>query len=613
MKMTEGFDTIVHQVDFCVVGGGLAGLCAAVAAARHGAKVALMQERPMLGGNASSEIRMWVCGAHGANKLETGLVEELKLENMYRNPDRNYSVWDGIMYEMARNEQNIELLLNCSCFDCTMDENRITSVRGWQMTTQTFHEVRARIFADCSGDSVLAPLTGAEFRVGREARSEFGESIAPEQADRRTMGMSCMLQARQEARPSEFIPPKWAYKFTREDLVHRVPDMSQPGENFWYLELGGEDDSIRDTERLRDELLKTAYGIWDYVKNAPENRERNAYWRLDWMGILPGKRESRRYVGDYIMTQNDVREGGHFDDLIAYGGWSMDDHNPAGFRTREQPTIYHPAPSPYGIPYRCTYSRSIANLMFAGRNISVTHSAMSSTRVMATCAMLGQAVGVAASIAVREDVSPRGVYERFIGEVKQTLMDDDCYLPFNQRRIPELTRTASMSAQGVMRAPTAPLETDASTCSDPEALRNGLDRPIDGAYNGCIFERGGWVQYDFGAPKHIGRVRIVLDSDLNRETEPEEMRKLARDMIHNRPLNWPDCYVPRTITRAYRLDGVDERGRLMPLIEVNDNHQRLCMHELDARVSGLRLTLMDTWGREQCGVFSFDVDEIEGE
>lgn len=170
-----------------------------------------------------------------------------------------------------------------------------------------------------------------------------------------------------------------------------------------------------------------------------------------------------------------------------------------------------------------------------------------------------------------------------------------------------------MSAQGVMRAPTAPLETDASTCSDPEALRNGLDRPIDGAYNGCIFERGGWVQYDFGAPKHIGRVRIVLDSDLNRETEPEEMRKLARDMIHNRPLNWPDCYVPRTITRAYRLDGVDERGRLMPLIEVNDNHQRMCMHELDARVSGLRLTLMDTWGREQCGVFSFDVDEIEGE
>lgn len=270
MMTNAGFDTIRHDVDLCVVGGGLAGLCAAVAAARHGARVALMQERPMLGGNASSEIRMWVCGAHGANNLETGLLEELKLENMYRNPDRNYSIWDGVMYELARNEPNIELLMNCSCLDCEMDGDAVRSVRGWQLTTQTFHEVTARIFADCSGDSVLAPLTGAEFRVGREARAEFGEDIAPEVADRRTMGMSCMLQAREESRPSTFIPPKWAYKFTRADLVHRVPDMSNPSENFWYLELGGDGDSIRDTETLRDELLKTAYGIWDYVKNAPK-------------------------------------------------------------------------------------------------------------------------------------------------------------------------------------------------------------------------------------------------------------------------------------------------------------------------------------------------------
>ena len=334
----------------------------------------------MLGGNASSEVRMWVCGAHGPNNRETGLVEELNLENLYRNPGYNYSIWDGIMYEMARSEPNIELLMNCSCFGCEMDGARIKSVRGWQMTTQTFHEVHAVLFADCSGDSVLAPLTGAEFRVGREARAEFGEDIAPEQADSRTMGMSCMLQAREENRPCEFIPPKWAYKFTRDDLAHRVPDMSNPCENFWYLELGGDGDSIRDTEMLRDELLKTAYGIWDYVKNAPENKEKNANWRLDWMGILPGKRESRRYVGDYIMTQHDVRAEGRFDDLIAYGGWSMDDHHPSGFRTAERPTIFHPAPSPYGIPYRSTYSRNIENLMFAGRNISVTHTAMSSTR-----------------------------------------------------------------------------------------------------------------------------------------------------------------------------------------------------------------------------------------
>lgn len=608
MMTNAGFDTIRHEVDLCVVGGGLAGLCAAVAAARHGARVALMQERPMLGGNASSEIRMWICGAHGLNNLETGLLEELKLENMYRNPDRNYSVWDGIMYEMARSEPNIELLLNCSCFDCAMDGDAVRSVRGWQMTTQTFHEVEARIFADCSGDSVLAPLTGAEFRVGREARAEFGEDIAPETADRCTMGMSCMLQAREEAHPSEFIPPRWAYRFTRDDLKHRVPDMSNPGENFWYLELGGDGDSIRDTEKMRDELLKTAYGVWDYVKNAPENRERNANWRLDWMGILPGKRESRRYVGDYIMTQHDVRACGRFDDLVAYGGWSMDDHNPRGFRTPELPTIYHPAPSPYGIPYRCLYSRNVSNLMFAGRNISVTHTAMSSTRVMGTCALLGQAVGTAAAIALRDGLSPRGVYEHRIRELKQTLMEDDCYLPFNRREAPELTRSARLSAQGVACKGVIPPEgVDAASCARLESLRNGLDRPIGGDYNGCMFERGGWAQYDFGAPARVGRVRLVLDSDLNRETEPEPMRRLNRDMIHNRPLNWPDCYVPRTIVRAYRIDGVLPDGGLEPLVEVSDNHQRLRVHELDAVVSGLRLTLIDTWGRDKCGVFSLDV------
>ena len=160
------FALVEHEADFCVVGGGLAGLCAAVAAARHGAKVVLMQERPMLGGNASSEIRMWVSGAHGKNNRETGIIEELSLENHYRNPDKNYSLWDGVMYELAAYTPGITLLLNCTCDDCQMEGNRVVSVSGWQMTTQRRHTVRAKLFADCSGDSVLAPLTGAQYRVG---------------------------------------------------------------------------------------------------------------------------------------------------------------------------------------------------------------------------------------------------------------------------------------------------------------------------------------------------------------------------------------------------------------------------------------------------------------
>ena len=589
--MNNAFQTIHHHVDFCVVGGGLAGLCAAVAAARHGAKVALMQERPMLGGNASSEVRMWVCGAHGRDNRETGLVEELMLENLYRNPDYNYSVWDGILYELAAYQQNLTLLLNCTCNDCAMEGSRIVSVTGWQMTTQSYHTVHAALFADCSGDSVLAPLTGAQTRWGRESREEFGEDIAPATADRRTMGMSCMIQARQETRPSTFIPPKWAHKYTRADLPYRLPDMDNPMENFWYLELGGEYDAIADTEWLRDELLRMAYGIWDFVKNDPELKEKNANWRLDWVGILPGKRESRRYVGDHILTQHDVRAGGRFDDLVAYGGWSMDDHHPGGFRSPEQPTIFHPAPSPYGIPYRCLYAADIDNLFCAGRNISVTHTAMSSTRVMATCATLGQAVGTAAAIAARDGLTPRGVYEQRIAELQQTLMDDDCYLPFRKRAIPALTRNAALA------------------CDSPDAenLRNGLDRALNGAYNGVAVPLGSVIAYTFPAPARVSRVRVVLDSDLNRDTLPECERRRERNMLHNRPLGWPDAYVPTTLLRSFRIEGIRPDGTAATLLDAQDNHRRLITLEVDGVYTAIRLIPLTTWGDAAARVFSFDV------
>ena len=581
------FETIVHETEICVVGGGLSGMCAAIAAARHGRKVLLMQDRPVLGGNASSEIRMWVCGAHGKDHAETGLVEELKLENLYRNPDMNYSIWDGILYESVRFQPGIELLLNCSCLDAAMDGDKITSVTGWQMTTQTYHQVQAQLFIDCSGDSVLAPLTGALYRMGRESREEFGEDIAPIQADKKTMGMSCMIQARQETTPNEFIPPAWAYKITEKDLAYRMPDLSQSTENFWYLELGGENDAIHDTEWLRDELLKTAYGLWDYLKNDPAQKEKNKYWHLDWVGMLPGKRESRRYVGDYIMTQHDVRAEGRFEDLIAYGGWTMDDHHPAGFRTSEPPNIFHPAPSPYGIAYRCLYSKNIENLMFAGRNISVTHAAMSSTRVMATCSLLGQAAGTAAYLAVQNGTTPRGVYQHHLKELQETLMDDDCWLPFRRRPISALTQKAILEPE-------------------VEVLRNGLDRPDEQRYNGIKLRPGDRVTYQFEKPEEISRIRLAFDSDLNRETEPEEISRLNRNMIHNRLLNWPAAIVPTTLPEAYRVLGVKEDGSEEVLAEATQVHQRLMVHVINGQYQAIVLEILKTRG-ETCGLFAMDL------
>ena len=385
-----------HKVDLCVVGGGLAGMLAAISSARRGAKVLLMQDRPVLGGNASSEIRMWVGGAHGKNNHETGILEEVMLENLYRNPDRIYSLWDSVLYEKGKFEDNITLLLNCPCNSAEMDGNTIRKIKGWSLTTETWHTVEATLFADCSGDSILAPLSGAEFRMGRESSHEFNEDIEPEESDKKTMGMSCLIQGRETDSPKQFIPPSWAYKYTtEEDLPYRGHDVK--GSNFWWIELGGEQDSIHDTEDIRDELLKVAFGVWDHIKNGDHGADN---WVLDWVGFLPGKRESRRYVGDHILTQNDVRAEGRFDDIVAFGGWSMDDHHPGGMHWKGQPTIFHPAPSPYGIPYRCLYSKNISNLLFAGRNISATHASMSSTRVMATCAVIGQALGTASAVAI---------------------------------------------------------------------------------------------------------------------------------------------------------------------------------------------------------------------
>ena len=582
--------TINHEVDICVVGGGLSGLCAAVSAARHGSSVVIMQDRPMFGGNASSEIRMWLCGARGENRRETGICEEIELDNFYRNPERNYSIWDSVLFEKAYLEENITMLLNCSCMDADCESGKINSITGWQTTTQQFHKVEAKIFIDCSGDSILAPLTNAEYRHGREGKNEFNESIAPEVADSQTMGMSCLIQAVEKDKPSYFIPPVWAEKYEHSTLKRR-PDMQDKLENFWFLELGGTGNTIEDTEKLRNELLSVAYGMWDYCKNDPVNAEKNKNWHLDFVGMIPGKRESRRYVGDYIMNQNDVQSEGRFDDIVAYGGWKMDDHHPMAFRTDEAPTIFHPAPSPYGIPYRCLYSKNIENLMFAGRNISVTHSALSSTRVMLTCATLGQAAGTAASIATKNDLTPREVYTKgYIDELKETLMYDDCYLPFNKRTISDITKNAELIAP-----------------CDAEALRNGIDRPIDDVDNGVYINYGESIEYKFATAEDISEVRIVFDSDLNRGIASGTDVCTLKNMIHNRHLSFDGVSVPKTMTKAYKLEAMLENGETVVLANEENNYQRLRTHKADVKAVSLKLTPISSWGSEKCHIFSFDV------
>lgn len=558
---------IEYKTDLCIIGGGMAGLCCGIAAARHGIRVVLIHDRPVLGGNASSEIRMWICGSHGKDNRETGIIEEIMLENFYQNTALKFPIWDSVLYEKAIAEENLTLLLNSSCLDCTMNGSSIESVKAWQSNAETFHIVRARYFADCSGDSVLSTLSGAKYMYGREAKSDFGETIPPDKADKKTMGMSCLFQIRETDHPVRFTPPKWAYKYESDaDLPFKDHDRDN---NFWWIEVGGEWDCIHDTDRCRDELLKICYGVWDHMKNYGDHGVEN--WELEWIGFLPGKRESRRYVGKYIVTQNDVESGGRFEDAVAYGGWSMDDHFPQGFYYKDgHPTIYHPAPAPWGLPLRCMISENIENLCFAGRNISVTHAALSSSRVMATCAVLGQALGTAVSYAVRDNAALENVD---IKKLQQTLAEDDCFIPRYKRELPRLTRAAACSA---------------------EVVRNGTER---GEQNCWVGKKGDIIEYEFDSDTEISGIRLVFDSDLNRD-------------YHNMPCSYPlvqtKFKLPETLIKEYKIEIISENGAVESLY-IDDNHQRFVKHKINRKANKIRFVPIKSWGCDELRLFDFEI------
>lgn len=558
---------IEYKTDLCIIGGGMAGLCCGIAAARHGIRVVLIHDRPVLGGNASSEIRMWICGSHGKNNRETGIIEEIMLENFYQNTALKFPIWDSVLYEKAIAEENLTLLLNSSCLDCAMNGSSIESVKAWQSNAETFHIVRARYFADCSGDSVLSTLSGAKYMYGREAKSDFGETIPPDKADKKTMGMSCLFQIRETDHPVRFTPPKWAYKYESDaDLPFKDHDRDN---NFWWIEVGGEWDCIHDTDRCRDELLKICYGVWDHMKNYGDHGVEN--WELEWIGFLPGKRESRRYVGKYIVTQNDVESGGRFEDAVAYGGWSMDDHFPQGFYYKDgYPTIYHPAPAPWGLPLRCMISENIENLCFAGRNISVTHAALSSSRVMATCAVLGQALGTAVSYAVRDNAALENVD---IKKLQQTLAEDDCFIPRYKRELPRLTRAAACSA---------------------EVVRNGTER---GEQNCWVGKKGDIIEYEFDSDTEISGIRLIFDSDLNRD-------------YHNMPCSYPlvqtKFKLPETLIKEYKIEIISENGAVESLY-IDDNHQRFVKHKINRKANKIRFVPIKSWGCDELRLFDFEI------
>jgi len=424
------------DADFVVVGGGMAGVCCAVTAARAGINVVLIQDRPVLGGNASSEVRLWVLGAtsHMGNNnrwaREGGVIDELLVENMYRNPEGNALIFDTILLEMVKTEENITLLLNTAVFEIgKKDADTIESVRAFCSQNSTMYQVHAPLFCDASGDGVVGFMAGAAFRMGAEGREEFGEALAPDEPRHELLGHSMYFYSKDTGNPVTFVPPSFALKDITKVPRWRSFNTQEDGCRLWWLEYGGLRDTVHDTEDIKWELWKIIYGVWGHIKNSGQFPDAENM-TLEWVGTVPGKRESRRFEGDYMLTQKDIVERRNHDDTVSFGGWAIDLHPSEGVYSPESPCTQWHSKGVYPIPYRCLYSRNINNLFLAGRIISASHIAFGSTRVMATCAHNAQAVAIAAAQCRRDNLLPRDLAEPGqINTLQAKLMRTGQHLP----------------------------------------------------------------------------------------------------------------------------------------------------------------------------------------
>jgi FAD dependent oxidoreductase len=414
--------------DLVVVGGGLAGLCCAIAAARDGITVTLVQDRPVLGGNASSEVRLWTLGAtsHMGNNnrwsREGGIIDEILVENMYRNKEGNTLIFDTILLEKVVVEKNITLLLNTSVYDVKKsDPNTISQVVAFCSQNSTTYELNADLFCDASGDGIVGFQAGAAFRMGAETVEEFGELFAPDIAYGELLGHTIYFYSKNVGAPVKYVAPEFALKDITKIPRYKVLNDKDFGCRLWWLEYGGRRDTIHESEDIKWELWKVVYGVWDYIKNSGEFPDAENL-TLEWVGTIPGKRESRRFEGHYMIKQQDLVLQSQFDDAVSYGGWAVDLHPSDGvYDSKPGCTQYH-SKGVYQIPMSTMISKNINNLFLGGRLISATHVAFGSTRVMATTALSGQAVGYGAAQCIKNKIQPAQLLEQNqIKELQQTL------------------------------------------------------------------------------------------------------------------------------------------------------------------------------------------------
>lgn len=606
--------------DVVIVGGGMSGVCAALAAARHGAKTAIIQARPVFGGNASPEIRMHIVGAgcHNGkpNMHESGILHELLLENKSRNPYHSFPVWGTVLWEKVRFQKNLDMYLNTSAIEVRSEGDTITSILCYQSSTETFYDITGKIFVDATGHGTIGLKAGAHMLRGSESKYDFDEPSAPEEPNEYTSGSTIMYQAVDRGEPVPFKKPFWAYELDEEYLKYRehgmnyfarsdgghiidyddgqksaeivLPQFSDWSAGHWWIELGGDyKDIIGHDEEIRDELLKYVFGVWDHIKNKGDHGAEN--YDLEWVGFVPGYRESRRIKGDYMLTENDVRSNRVFPDAVAYGGWPMDEHTPGGLSSPEkEPACTLMFEGAYTIPYRSYYSDNVSNLMMAGRDISSTKVAYGTIRVMGTCAVGGQAVGTAAALAIKYGCKPREVAQH-ITELQQTLLKDDCFiLGFSNEDEKDIARQAEVTAGSFLAG------------CEPKNVINGVSRSWEENSNmwqsSSLEEKDATLCIRLKGERELHQLRITFDSNLSKELMPSISTVNKSRQTKGLP---PELVKEYTVCI---LNGENEVYRKT----IQNNNQRLNVIDLPQEgVRGDRVVLCvkDTYGSKTARVF----------
>ncbi len=574
----KGIECVVREhsdYDLVVAGSGAAAVVAAIAAARNGCKVALLSGRPMLGGNGSDESKVSYDGAATQGFHETGIIYQIKCYVLAQKV-----TWSQAFLHFVEAERNIDLYLDMYATDAEMENGVIKSVLAQDTNNMTEHRFCANYFVDGTGDGWIGYYADAGYRLGREASFQHGESFAPKIADGNTMSACvtravetlndtiCCYYAEETEKEVPFAAPAWAFKLPEGEELGRTPLWLERGT--WWLENRNDYDELWEAEYVRDTFIRITAGYFDWMKNSWKEKERAKNYKLSLLSTYLAKRESRRLIGDYIMTQNDYDGKTFFEDEVCYTGWRMDVHHIKGIFSGKagEFTVNQEVPlTP--IPFRCLYSQNIENLMMAGRNISVTHMALGSTRTQLTTATMGQAVGTAAGLCKKYGVMPRKLRETKIKELQQILMKEDQTLLYCKNEDEkDLARIAEITADSYTED------------GNPKNVVNGKSRQMKKEPYSWISEKEipQSIVFRWKDAYEINQVRVTAEMPL------------ANHHFGFKPAPAPD----KMITELYV--ELMKNGKWQVVKHIRDNYYRQIVMDIEPQESfALRITVVKAY------------------